>query len=156
MCLAQGPQRSDVGEARTRCPSVSSQALYHWATALPHVGLYLFAGYWLKYQSSSKSLTQETNIVSSINYYFKMPVSEHCAGWSEFTVHQYCSMKLDKESLQFIYTGMESFLQGPSTYMTEICELNQNFMWDLIKFCEIFTKITYELPQNIQKAFILM
>ena len=36
MCLAQGPQRSDAGEARTRYPSVSSQALYHWATALPN------------------------------------------------------------------------------------------------------------------------
>ena len=35
MCLAQEPQRSDAGEARTRGPSVSSQALYHWATALP-------------------------------------------------------------------------------------------------------------------------
>ena len=35
MCLAQGPQPSDAGEARTRGPSVSSQALYHWATALP-------------------------------------------------------------------------------------------------------------------------
>ena len=35
MCLAQGPQRSDAGEARTRGPSVSSQALYHWATVLP-------------------------------------------------------------------------------------------------------------------------
>ena len=34
MCLAQGPQRSDAGEARTRGPSVSSQALYPWATAL--------------------------------------------------------------------------------------------------------------------------
>ena len=32
MCLAQAPQRSDAGEARTRGPSVSSQALY---TALP-------------------------------------------------------------------------------------------------------------------------
>ena len=29
MCLAQGPQRSDAGEAQTRGPSVSSQALYH-------------------------------------------------------------------------------------------------------------------------------
>ena len=37
MCLAHGPQRSDAGEARTRGPSVSSQALYHWATALPRV-----------------------------------------------------------------------------------------------------------------------
>ena len=37
MCLAQGPQRSDAGEARTRGLSVSSQALYHWATALPRV-----------------------------------------------------------------------------------------------------------------------
>ena len=35
MCFAQGPQRSDAGEARTRDPSVSSQALYHWASALP-------------------------------------------------------------------------------------------------------------------------
>ena len=35
MCLAQGPQRSDTGEARARGPLVSSQALYHWATALP-------------------------------------------------------------------------------------------------------------------------
>ena len=37
MCLAQGPKRSDVGEARTRGPSVSNQALYHCATALPHI-----------------------------------------------------------------------------------------------------------------------
>ena len=37
MCLAQGPQRSDAVEARTRGPSVSSQALYHWATALPQL-----------------------------------------------------------------------------------------------------------------------
>ena len=36
MCLAQDPQRSDAGEARTRGLSVSSQALYHWATALPN------------------------------------------------------------------------------------------------------------------------
>ena len=36
MCLAQGPQRSDAGEAWTRGPLVSSQALYHWATALPY------------------------------------------------------------------------------------------------------------------------
>ena len=34
MCLAQG-HSSDAGEARTSGPSVSSQALYHWATALP-------------------------------------------------------------------------------------------------------------------------
>ena len=37
MCLAQGPQRSDAGEARTHGLSVSSQALYHLATALPRV-----------------------------------------------------------------------------------------------------------------------
>ena len=35
MYLAQGPQYSDAGEARTRGLSVSSQALYHWAIALP-------------------------------------------------------------------------------------------------------------------------
>ena len=40
MCLAQDPQRSDPCEARTRSPSVSSQALYHWATALPFICMY--------------------------------------------------------------------------------------------------------------------
>ena len=35
MCLAQRPQHSDANEARTRSFSVSSQALNHWATALP-------------------------------------------------------------------------------------------------------------------------
>ena len=29
MCLAQGPQRSDTGEAQMCGPSVLSQALYH-------------------------------------------------------------------------------------------------------------------------------
>ena len=38
MCLAQGPQRSDAGEARTRGHLVSSQALYQWTTALPSIG----------------------------------------------------------------------------------------------------------------------
>ena len=33
MCFAKGPQCSDAGEAQTRGLSVSSQALYHWATA---------------------------------------------------------------------------------------------------------------------------
>ena len=37
MCFAKGPQRSDAGEVRTRDLSVSSQALYHWATALPRI-----------------------------------------------------------------------------------------------------------------------
>ena len=41
MCLAQRPQRSDAGEAWTHCPSVSSQALYHWATALPLFKLFI-------------------------------------------------------------------------------------------------------------------
>ena len=35
MCLAQVLQHRDAGEARNRSPSVSSQAHYHWATALP-------------------------------------------------------------------------------------------------------------------------
>ena len=37
MCLAQGPQGSDAGEAKTGGPSVSSQALYHWAPMLPWI-----------------------------------------------------------------------------------------------------------------------
>ena len=41
MCLAQGPQRSDAGEAQTRGPSVSSQALYHCTPSLPWLNQYL-------------------------------------------------------------------------------------------------------------------
>ena len=37
MFFAQGPQRSEAGEARTRGPPVSSQALYHWATVPPQL-----------------------------------------------------------------------------------------------------------------------
>ena len=42
MCLVQGPKRSDAGEARTHDPSVSSQALYHQATALPFILVWIF------------------------------------------------------------------------------------------------------------------
>ena len=38
-----------------------------------------------------------------------------------------------------------------SKLLTEICEMRQILKWDLIKFCEIFTQITLELPQNSQK-----
>ena len=41
MCLAQGLQHSEASEARTRNPSVSSQALYHWATVLPNYDVFL-------------------------------------------------------------------------------------------------------------------
>ena len=35
MCFTQRPQRSDVGKAQTCGLAVSSQELFHWATALP-------------------------------------------------------------------------------------------------------------------------
>ena len=41
MYLAQGPQSSDAGEAQNCSPSVSSQALFHWATALSFICKYL-------------------------------------------------------------------------------------------------------------------
>ena len=34
---------------------------------------------------------------------------------------------------------------------TEVCEIGQIFKGDLIKFCESFTKIILELPENSQK-----
>ena len=38
---------------------------------------------------------------------------------------------------------------------TEICEMRQIFKWDLIKFCEIFTKITLKLPHSSQKPLFI-
>ena len=37
---------------------------------------------------------------------------------------------------------------------TEICEIRQIFKRDLIKFCEIFIKITLELPKNSQNLYL--
>ena len=34
---------------------------------------------------------------------------------------------------------------------TEMCEIKHFFKGDLMKFCEVFTKFTLELPQNSQK-----
>ena len=58
MCLAQGPQRSDAGEARTRGPSVSSQALYHWATALPIFCMLLLYILWYIYTTLTNLSTK--------------------------------------------------------------------------------------------------
>ena len=38
---------------------------------------------------------------------------------------------------------------------TEICEIRQIFKVDLIRICEIFTKITLELPPNSQKLIFI-
>ena len=58
MCLAQGPQPSDAGETRTCGPSVLSQALYHWATALPN---HLIAVYvvWLVKNTENLDLLEQ-------------------------------------------------------------------------------------------------
>ena len=48
MYLAQRPQRNDAGESRTRCPSVSSQALYPWAYALPVPNNGVFQMYYVR------------------------------------------------------------------------------------------------------------
>ena len=47
---AQVPQRSDDGEARTRDPSDSSQALYHWAIAFVWDGSFEYPQhmFWLR------------------------------------------------------------------------------------------------------------
>ena len=37
---------------------------------------------------------------------------------------------------------------------TDTCEMRQIFKWDLIKFREIFIKITLKLPQNSQKPLL--
>ena len=61
MFLAQGPQHSDAGEARTRGPSALSQALYHWATALPKKGWQISFNAYVK---NEEDLDQNAQICS--------------------------------------------------------------------------------------------
>ena len=53
-------QLSDTGEAQTRGPSVSSQALYHWATALPS-----FLG-WTSTKQRIKCYAQGNNMATPL------------------------------------------------------------------------------------------
>ena len=64
MCLAQGPQPSDAGEARTRYPSVSSQALNHWATALPYPSILTYV------LGAQKIRLNETVLLSTHNMFW--------------------------------------------------------------------------------------
>ena len=72
MCLAQGPQHSDASEARTRGPSVSSQALYHWATALPNLGRYI-VGYEIVNLVCSDVLASHTMWLTTIYNIIYLP-----------------------------------------------------------------------------------
>ena len=87
MCLAQGPQRSDAGEARTRYPSVSSQARYHWATALP-------VWYWNDFFSVYDWIIEMTRL--NVLHMSKIgSVSSNCVG-GDFENKQH-SIVVDKE-----------------------------------------------------------
>ena len=54
-------------------------------------------------------------------------------------------------------TFTEMFLEWHTCHKlwAEICEIRQIFKWDLIKFCEIFTKITLKRPQSSQKPLFI-
>ena len=97
MCLAQGPQRSDAGEARTRGPSVSSQALYHWATALPKVGLHChLPPYSLNKQSHS-------SICSNFTFFFPICfIDSHNHSQHSISDHNrhFCEQHFDGASLE--------------------------------------------------------
>ena len=58
MCLAQGQQHSDAGEARTCGPSVLSQALNHWATALPELVVANTLAKWKKWSQMQLTLAK--------------------------------------------------------------------------------------------------
>ena len=54
-------------------------------------------------------------------------------------------------------TGFKVFVNLSHTchkLWTKICEIRQNFMGDLTKFCEIFLNITCELPRYSLKPFL--
>ena len=60
MIHAQGPQRSDAGEAQTRSLLISSQALYHWATALPICGCDLLIFLWQENWMEEQQVRRKT------------------------------------------------------------------------------------------------
>ena len=114
MCLAQGPQRSDAGEARTHGPSVLSQGLYHWATALPLLYLwvnqgtydnfYLFVLLLLKYNTICNDM-ERTRIYIIIlllfNFRMKYLLSYDVASGSEIKP----CIKIDKPLVVYRFSG---------------------------------------------------
>ena len=60
MCLAQGPQHSDAGEARTLCPSVSNRALSHCAPTILVLSILCDYGLFLICHQQGQGGTAET------------------------------------------------------------------------------------------------
>ena len=101
MCVAQGPQRSDAGEAWIRGPSVSSQALYHcapikqtnkntWASTydFQHCAILTSVYSDETVQPAFKLRNSVWYFVSNTHRIFKRPAKSLirlsvCAGWSE-------------------------------------------------------------------------
>ena len=77
MCLAQRPQRGDPGEAQTRGPSVSSQALYHWPTAL-HLVISMYSKTCLK----GHSKIYKTMVLMENGSLMKVESIAECSPWS--------------------------------------------------------------------------
>ena len=70
MCLAQGPQRSDAAGARTRGPSVSSQALYHYSDLIWDFGKLLFPSYLGKYFMKIGKISAKIHEIGKIKAIF--------------------------------------------------------------------------------------
>ena len=70
MCLAQRPQRSDAGEAQPCSPSVSSQALYHCATAISHRDIHVIKDG--TYESSRKKIIIQTQLFLAGLYHMNL------------------------------------------------------------------------------------
>ena len=104
MCLAQGPQRNDAGEARTRDLSVLSQALYHWATALPSKGVKTSQRCeWLIV--TSRNVSSKINVKPSkvqIPIYFLI-IWIFWSNKHEFTRHMMTFLKITKSQNGQIY-----------------------------------------------------
>ena len=79
---------------------------------------------------------------------FKVPVLEYIPKVRLILFFLYLrSWGRSSEGLGFLVTHTCNKL------WTKICEIRQNLMRDLTKFCEIFLNITLELPQYSLKSF---
>ena len=143
-------QHSDVGEARTRSPSISIQALYHWATALPiytvekseyHFNgwltlsdyLFLSADYkepeWIHKFNWATYIIHIRGIPYRTNYYSQAlkTINGHWqVTWPEVIKLFSCSTQLSKNLILLINVKMPTIV-GIFTLMSMINTASENF-----------------------------
>ena len=137
MCLAQGPQCSDADEARTRCPSVSSQALCHLTTALPTASCQKF--FCILFLKSIFTFLQFGNGVARTLKKIRTPKGDYWNSRDYFKLHPFSKLELPSKERGSKFFPLRAVPYGVENHFSHISwpPLNVSIFITLVRNCAI-------------------